>query len=223
MNRMRVGATALGLALLLTGGVALAQETTGRVTGRVTDRDTGAAMGGVTVLVQGPQGEDATLTNEKGEYNFTTLPIGTYAIHFYAANTAVQVEQLGVSVSAEKTVRVNAKIAGAAQQATQQTYVITGRAPTIDIGSARVGATFDQDYTLNVPVGRTFGDIIERAPGAFIDGSGNVSIGGATGLENQYTINGMNVTGLRYGNIEMGLASHSGGSNLPVEFVSQID
>ncbi|HVY37875.1 MAG TPA: TonB-dependent receptor [Polyangia bacterium] len=220
---VRAVASALGLALLLTGGLALAQETTGRVTGRVTDRDSGAAMGGVTVIVQGPQGEDATLTNDKGEYNFTTLPIGTYAIRFYAANTAVQVEQQGVSVSAEQTVRVNAKIAGAAQQAAQQTYVITGRAPTIDVGSARVGATFDQDYTLNVPVGRTFGDVIERAPGAFIDGSGNVSIGGSTGLENQYTINGMNVTGLRYGNVEMGLASHSGGSNLPVEFVGQIE
>ncbi len=223
MKRMRVVATALGLALLLLASVALAEETTGRVTGRVTDRDTGAPMGGVTVLVQGPQGEDATLTNEKGEYNFTTLPIGTYAIHFYAANTAVQVEQLGVLVSAEKTVRVNAKVAGAAQQATQQTYVITGRAPTIDVGSARVGATFDQDYTLNVPVGRTYGDIIERAPGAFIDNSGNVSIGGATGLENQYTINGMNVTGLRYGNVDMGLSSRPGGTNLPPEFVGQID
>jgi len=235
MNRMRprlrrakpgsvsAVASALGLALLLTGGLALAQETTGRVTGRVTDRDSGAAMGGVTVIVQGPQGEDATLTNDKGEYNFTTLPIGTYAIRFYAANTAVQVEQQGVSVSAQQTVRVNAKIAGAAQQAAQQTYVITGRAPTIDVGSARVGATFDQDYTLNVPVGRTYGDVIERAPGAFIDGSGNVSIGGSTGLENQYTLNGMNVTGLRYGNMELGLSSRAGGSNLPVEFVSQIE
>ncbi len=223
MNRMRFRATALSLALLLTGGVALAQEITGRVTGRVTDRETGAAMGGVTVIVQGPQGEDATLTNDKGEYNFTTLPIGTYTIRFYAANTAVQVEQPGVQVSAEKTVRVNAKVAGAAQQAAQQTYVINGKAPVVDVGSARIGATFESDYTTNVPLGRTYGDVVERAPGAFIDGSGNISIGGATGLENQFNINGMNVTGLRYGMLEMGLASRNGGTNLPPEFLSQID
>ncbi len=223
MNRMRFRATALSLALLLIGGVALAQEITGRVTGRVTDRDTGAEMGGVTVIVQGPQGEDATLTNDKGEYNFTTLPIGTYTIRFYAANTAVQVEQQGVQVSAEKTVQVNAKVAAAAQQAAQQTYVITGKAPAVDVGNARVGATFDSDYTANVPLGRTFGDVMERAPGAFMDGSGNISIGGSTGLENQYTINGMNVTGIRYGSLEMGLASHNGGTNLPVEFLNQID
>ena len=74
----------------------------------------------------------------------------------------------------------------------------------------------------NVPVGRTYGDVIERAPGAFVDGSGNVSIGGATGLENIYLVNGQNVTGLRYGNLESGAATIGGGSNLPLEFLSQV-
>ena len=35
------------------------------------------ALGGVTVVLQGPQGEDATLTDDKGVYNFTSLPVGT--------------------------------------------------------------------------------------------------------------------------------------------------
>jgi hypothetical protein len=223
MNRIRWGATVLGLALLLVGGVVHAQETTGRVTGRVSDQDTGMPMGGVTVIVQGPQGEDATLTDDKGEYRFTSLPIGTYVIRFYAANTAAQVEQPGVVVLADKMVRVNAKIAGAAQVAAQQTYVITGKAPSIDIGSARIGTQFDQDFDNNIPLGRTYGDVIERAPGAFVDGSGNVSIGGATGLENIYMVNGLNVTGLRYGNLESGAASIAGGTNLPLEFLTQID
>ena len=95
-------------------------------------------------------------------------------------------EQPGVIVAAEKTVRVNAKISGAAAAAAQQTYVIAAKAPTIDIGSARIDYNFDEKFMNNVPVGRTYGDIIERAPGAFVDGSGNVSIGGATGLENIY-------------------------------------
>jgi hypothetical protein len=223
MNWIRRGATALGLVLLLAGGVAHAQETTGRVTGRVSDQDTGAPMGGVTVIMQGPQGEDATLTDDKGEYRFTSLPIGIYVIRFYAANTSAQVEQPGVVVQADKMVRVNAKIAGVAQAAVQQTYVITGKAPSIDVGSARIGAKFDEDFDNNIPLGRTYGDIIERAPGAFVDGSGNVSIGGATGLENIYVVNGLNVTGLRYGSLENGAASRGGGTNLPVEFVSQID
>ncbi|HVZ85518.1 MAG TPA: TonB-dependent receptor [Polyangia bacterium] len=223
MNRIRGGAAALGLALLLFGNAALAQEISGRLTGRVADLDTGIPLAGVTVIVQGPQGEDATLTDQRGDYNFTSLPIGTYVIRFYAANSPVQVEQPGVIVTAEKTVRVNAKIAANLQAAAQQTYVITGKAPSIDVGSARVGVQFDNDYTQNVPLGRTFGDVIERAPGAFVDGSGNVAIGGATGLENIYLVNGMNVTGIRFGNLESGLGSTGGGSNLPLEFLNQID
>jgi Carboxypeptidase regulatory-like domain len=223
MNRIRCGAILAGLAALLAASSARAQETTGGVTGRVTDAQSGAAIGGVTVIAQGPQGEDATITDDQGQYYFTNLRVGTYVIRFYVANTSAQTEMNGVVVVAEKTVRVNTKVAGTAQAAAQQTYVITGKAPSIDIGSTRVGATFDDKYMLNLPSGRTYGDIIQKAPGAFIDPSGNVSIGGATGLENIYTVNGMNVTGMEMGNLESGAASLSGGTNLPLEFLSQID
>ena len=54
------------------------------------------ALGGVTVVLQGPQGEDATLTDDKGVYNFTSLPVGLYVIRFYVANAAAGVEQGGV-------------------------------------------------------------------------------------------------------------------------------
>src|SRR4029079_6693160 len=86
MDRIRRGLTTWGLAaltLLALSGVPRAQEVNGRVTGRVTDQDTGAALAGVTVIVQGPQGEDATITDDKGQYLFTTLGAGTYTIRFY--------------------------------------------------------------------------------------------------------------------------------------------
>ncbi len=223
MNRIRGAAIALATASLLAGGLVQAQEVTGGVTGRVTDQDSGTPLGGVTVIMQGPQGEDATLTDDKGEYYFTTLSIGTYTVRFYVANTSTQVEQPGVVVSAGKTVRVNAKVAGAVQQAAQQTYVITAKPPVVDIGTSRVGATFGEKYMNNVPLGRNYGDIIEHAPGAFVDPSGNVSIGGATGLENIYIVNGLNVTGLRYGALESGVPSLGGGTNLPLEFLTQVD
>jgi hypothetical protein len=149
--------------------------------------------------------------------------VGTYVLRYYIANNATQVEQPNVHVSAEKTVRVNVKLAPAAQAAAQQTYVITGQAPTVDIGNARIGYTFDQDFTLSLAVNPDYGSVIAKAPGAFVDPSGNVSIGGATGLENTYIVNGMNVTGLRYGMLEAGLPGKGGGTNLPTEFLTQID
>jgi hypothetical protein len=225
MNRIRgivLGLTVLAASAVL-GNAAWAQDTTGRVTGRVTDKDTGAAMAGVTVIVQGPQGEDATVTDGTGFYQFSSLGVGTYTIRYYVANTSTQVEQPDVKVSADKTVRVNAQIASSAAAAAQQTYVITGRPPSVNVGSARIGYTFDQDFTLSLPVNPNYGAVIQRAPGAFVDASGNVSIGGATGLENVYIVNGMNVTGLRYGNLESGGSSIGGGTNLPNEFLTQID
>ncbi|HVZ71585.1 MAG TPA: TonB-dependent receptor [Polyangia bacterium] len=231
MNRIRRTATTLRLAMsfvavtTLVGASrsALAQETTGRVVGSVVDQTSGKPIGGVTVIVQGPQGEDATITDDAGQYSFSSLPVGTYVIRYYLANTSTQVEQPGVKVSAEKTVRVNAKIATTPEAAAQQTYVITGKAPTVDVGSSRIGATFDEDFTLKLAVPPNYGAVISKAPGAFIDASGNVSIGGATGLENIYVVNGVNVTGLRYGNLDAGTASIGGGTNLPTEFLTQID
>jgi hypothetical protein len=225
MNRFRRGATwsLTALTLLALGGVAHAQQIFGRVTGRVVDQDNGTPLGGVTVIVQGPQGEEATITDDKGHYIFTSLGVGTYTIRFYVANAATQVEQPGVTVSAEKTVRVNAKIPSTAQAAAQQTYVITGKAPTVDVGSSRVATSFDQEFTQNLALNPDYGSVITRAPGVFVDGSGNASIGGATGLENQYIVNGLNVTGLRFGNLEAGQSSLAGGTNLPTEFLQQID
>src|SRR4029079_12328337 len=165
MNRIRRGATVWALAalvLLAVAGVARAQEITGRVTGRVVAQEPGLPMGGVTCLVDGPQGQDATLTDDKGLYLFTNLSVGTYTIRFFLANQAAQVEQPGVVVSAQKTVRVNAKIASTAQAAAQQTYVITGKAPTVDVGSARVGATFDEDFTLNLAINPNYGALISK-------------------------------------------------------------
>jgi len=222
MDRIR-GAIILGLLTFAVGNSAWAQETTGRVIGSVTDSDTGTPLAGVTVIVQGPQGEDATITDAKGQYLFTGLAVGTYVVRYFVANTSTQVERPGIIVSAEKTVRVNVKIASTAQANAQQTYVITGKAPTVDVGSPRIGTTFDQDFTLNLALDPNYGAVISKAPGAFVDGSGNVSIGGATGLENIYIVNGMNVTGMRYGNLDAGQPSISGGTNLPTEFLTQID
>ena len=162
-------------------------------------------MAGVTVIVQGPQGEDATVTDAKGVYQFSSLAVGTYVAPLLRRQhvdpgRAARRHRLG----REDRPRERQDRRRRRQAAAQQTYVITGKAPTIDVGSARLGTTFDEDFTLNVPVEPNYGAVISKAPGAFVDGSGNVSIGGATGLENIYIVNGMNVTGLRYGNLEAG-------------------
>jgi hypothetical protein len=214
MTRIRAGAIILGLAVFLTGSLAHAQAVTGKIVGRVLDKDTSQPLSGVTVIVQGPQGEEAALTDDKGSYFFSGVPIGTYVIRFFVATSSAKVEQPNVIVSADKTVRVNARIPSQAAAAAEETYVIERKAPAVDIGSARAGLVISEDFHNNVPVGRTFGEMIEKAPGAFTDRSNSVSIAGSTGFENIYIVDGLNVTGIEQGDL---------GSNFVTNFIKEVE
>src|SRR5688500_9039338 len=160
--------------------------------GRVTDMATGQPLSGITVILQGPQGEDASLTDDTGEYTFVNLRIGLYVVRFYSANSATNVERPNVAVSAGATVRADAAIPS--QTAAAETYVIQRTSPAIDGGTERQGMTISEDYISYIPAERTFGDLLLKAPRAFLESSGSVSIAGSSGLENVYVMDGLNVT-----------------------------
>ncbi len=121
-------------------------------------------------------------------------------------------------------VRVNAKIAGAAATAAQQTYVITGKAPTIDIGSARVGPTFDENvHATTSPSGAPTATSSSGRPARSSTAAATSRSAARPASRTSTSSTAMNVTGLRYGNLESGAATIGGGSNLPLEFLTQID
>ncbi|HEY4188636.1 MAG TPA: TonB-dependent receptor [Polyangia bacterium] len=211
---------ALAAVILFGAGTAFAQETTGRIVGAVTDETTHATLAGVTVVLQGKQGEDATLTDDHGNYEFVNLGIGTYAVRFYNATSSSNVVRDDLTVSAGATLRVNAAIPS--QEAVQETYVIQKKAAAVDVGSGRLGLTIGEDYMANLPLDRTFGDLVLKAPGAFLESSGDVSIAGASGLENVYMLDGLNVTGMEYGDIMSKKSDASGGSNLTLDFIKEL-
>ena len=208
------------LAMLSAPRFAAAQETTGRIIGRVTDMGTGQPLSGITVILQGQQGEDAALTDDSGAYSFVNLGVGTYVVRFYNANSSTKVERPDVAVSAGATVRADAAIPS--QGAVEETYVIKKKAAAVDVGSARLGLTLDENYMQYIPADRTFGDLVLKAPGAFLESSGGVSVAGASGLENQYVIDGLNVTGMEYGDIMNRRGDSSGGSNLSLDFIKEL-
>lgn len=208
------------LAALLVSARARAQETTGRLVGRVSDAGTGKPLSGITVILQGQQGEDAALTDDEGEYAFVNVHIGTYVVRFYNANSSTKVERPDINISAGVTSRADAAIPS--QVAVEETYVIKKKAPAVDVGNARLGMTIGEDYMNSIPADRTFGDLILKAPGAFMESSGSVSIAGASGLENVYVMNGLNVTGMELGDIMNGRSDASGGSNLSLDFIKEL-
>jgi outer membrane receptor protein involved in Fe transport len=207
MSRTRVLALASLLTALLFTRPAAAQ-TTGTIVGTVVEKDSGNKLSGVTVMLQGPQGEQGTVTGDDGSYEFTALPLGRYLVRFYYADVAV--EQPEVEVSVDKKVRVNARMPTAAVE----TVKVVEKAPVVDVGSSRVGVTFDQQLIRNVPLSATVGGMLEKAPGAFIEPtpfynppSTALSFAGTTGAENAYILDGVNVTSVTFGTLGFDIAS----------------
>ena len=164
-------------------------------------------LGGVTVIVPGAAGRGRDAHQRQGRVQLQQ-PARRHVRHPLLRGELVDPGRAGRASSSPPTRWCASTPRSPARRQTPPRRPTSSRArrPTIDIGSARVGAQFDEEFITNVPLGRTYGDVIERAPGAFVDPSGNVSIGGATGLENIYIVNGLNVTGVEYGNLESGTA-----------------
>jgi hypothetical protein len=73
---------------------------------------------------------------------------------------------------------------------------IAGSAPIIDQATTRTGITLTQEFTRNIPTGRTFSAVLGSAAGAQVDGYG-ISISGATSHENLYIVDGVNTSSMR--------------------------
>jgi hypothetical protein len=199
-------------AVLGTGRQALAQSaTSGAIQGVVTDAATGEALAGVTVVVTSPSLQQAqtTFTDDAGQYKVTNLPPGLYQVNFYYAD--VTVRRTAVPVSINKTtpgfVQMDTSAAGG------EVIVIDAKPPAIDPTSTSNGVTIDQSYTKNLPVGRTFEDSLDAAPGPSGQDAGP-SFSGSTALENQFVIDGVNTTELNKGGV---------GSSVVNEFIEQIE
>src|SRR5262245_11631738 len=80
MLRARCGALVAAIFVLFCDRAFAQGANTGALTGVVTDAASGQPLGGVTVVAQGPQGEQAALTDETGQYDITGLVPGIYVV-----------------------------------------------------------------------------------------------------------------------------------------------
>jgi hypothetical protein len=74
--------------------------------------------------------------------------------------------------------------------------VVTAAAPVIDVKKTEVGANISDQMISSIPLGRNSAGIAFLSPGAVTSGLADTpSIAGASGPENSYTVNGVEVTG----------------------------
>src|SRR5580692_8203203 len=133
----------------LAQSVALAQNTTGSITGEVTD-PSGAVVSGAQVVVHSiDTGVDTpTTTDSAGVYTVKFLPIGHYQVTVQASgfNTA-QVPQFTLEVLQTAKFNVQLTVGG-----TSANVEVSAAAPILDTNDYTIGSTFTENTVSNFPL-----------------------------------------------------------------------
>jgi hypothetical protein len=214
---------AWAVVLLLAGyGLASAQQTTtGSISGLVVDT-TGAVLPGVTVSVTGEQGTRTFVTGGNGRFLAPFLTPGRYSVRLELQGFRT-VEQPDVTVTLGETVDLELTMqVGNVAEVVQ----VIATAPTVDIQSTTAGGVLDSEVLEHLPVGRNYiASALYLVPGVSSSGqvgAMNPSISGGSGLENQYVVDGVNITNTGYGGIgSYSIVFGSLGNGVTTDFIQE--
>jgi hypothetical protein len=200
---------------------ASAQDTAGTISGRIVDAQ-GLALPGVAVTVTGAQGVRATVSDAEGRFTVPFLTPGTYVVRAELQGFS-SMEQPDIAVRVGATVQLPLVMrVGAIQERIQVEAV----SPTVDTTSTTIGATLDSTTLSRLPVGRRFSDTLYLAPGVSTGGAvgvANPSVEGSSGLENQYVVDGVNITNGGYGALgSYSIVFGSLGNGTPFDFMQEV-
>ena len=197
---------------LFAGSVFAQTASTGSIEGTVTDQ-TGAAVPGIAVKVSSANliSAQTATTDESGRYRILNLPPGRYTVTIEAEKGFGKFERSDVEVnlSRNSTVEIQLQPAGA-----QATVTITDTAgAAVDVSGTTTGSNVSSDQFSNFPTQRTVQGLYTIAPtvtrSGLRDATGrdrDPSVSGSSGPENNYILDGVNVTDPAFG---------GSGANLP--------
>jgi hypothetical protein len=206
--RFRIVLLLLGLA----PAECLAQDIGGNLEGAVTD-STGQPLAGVDVLVDGTglPGARITQTNTLGHFRLDRLPVGSYRARYRlvgyrpAALTGLVV-RIGRTTSVPTLTLTRSTF-------TLEEITVAVERPLLDPTSAAGGGTLTADHFGDLPTDRNYRSLPVFLPGVTDEVDG-FNIEGATALENQFYVDGANVTDMGGGSITSAL--------LPPNFVQEV-
>ncbi|HLG96889.1 MAG TPA: TonB-dependent receptor [Bryobacteraceae bacterium] len=190
----------LALAMTLAVSAVMGQTGTTSLHGVVTDK-TGAAIAGATVTVlNASQGlERKTLTGSAGEYEFLSLPPGTYTLRVEMVNfQKYEHTRLQLLVNSPTTENVSLSVG-----ATTQTVEVSAQAVTLNTTDASLGNAFNETQVKELPLeGRNVPDLLSLQPGVTYTGNRsdvptwdtrNGAVNGARSDQSNVTLDGVAV------------------------------
>jgi len=145
-------------------GPILAQGSAAGVVGQVTD-DGGLAVPGVTVTASSPAlqvREVTTVTDQRGEYRLTPLPIGTYTVTYALTGfNTVRRENIRLGVGFVATLNVKMELGGL-----EETITVSGASPTVDVTSTATTTRITRETLELLPSNRNgVLSMMSQAPG----------------------------------------------------------
>jgi hypothetical protein len=201
----------LVVGLLLALPCPLLAQTTGRIVGQA-QNDLGQPAPGATVTVTSAslQGARSAVTDAHGVFHIPFLPPGAYHLRAELAGfKTVQVVGVRVEMDHAATVQIRMEVASLSE-----TLDVIATASEIDVTNGATGVNVGAELFTRIPLDRSFYATARLAPGTQEDETGT-AFHGSTGLENQYVIDGLNVTGTG--------AGAKGGKDLNFDFVEEVE
>ena len=171
--RTAISIRAVGLAAFFVGilsrGTIGAQIAGGNIVGRIVDV-TGGVLRGASVTVSETETglSRSTITDEEGNYSFSTLPVGTYTIRVSLAKFETQERRLILAVGQSLAVNVTLQLAGFNVTAAVRA------SPLIETRTSQVHGGVEVEQIENLPIpGRDFQALATLVPGVT---SGNTGV-----------------------------------------------
>jgi hypothetical protein len=190
--------TVVGVLLyFLLAAPAVAQEQTGSIQGVVKDAS-GSVLPGATVEArnQATGAVQTTATDTTGIYRFPALPPGRYDLTatlqgFAPAKNQNVVLPLGQLLTIDLSMAVGT---------VTESVTVTAESPIIDVKQNATFAVVALERIDRIPKGRDFTNVLGAVPGANLEArAGGVSVGGASGSENRFVVDGIDTTNLQNG------------------------
>ncbi|MBU1097540.1 MAG: TonB-dependent receptor [Bacteroidetes bacterium] len=182
---MRIAKVILFMLLILSSN--LMAGITGKLSGKVVDSQTGEALYGVNIIIEGTTYGAAT--DFEGEYFIINVPPGLYTIKIsYIGYTTQRME--GVRIQTDLTTRMNISLSPSSISLNQEVMVVANKVIQKDLTSSE--RSFQSDQIDELPV-RDLQSLLSLQAGVTKDSDGNIHIRGGRTSEISYMVDGVQV------------------------------
>jgi len=191
-----------------------AQDITGKIQGHILDEE-GNAVPFATVMITGPdlQGARTALSSSNGLFVIPHLPVGTYTVKIsHVSFQVVTYEEVIVRLG-KTTTMPEIRLTGAVHELPP--VLVEEKRILVDMTTTTIGANLIPEEFDQLPIQRDYRELPALLPLANTSSyNDDVNYGGATGLENKYFIDGVDVTDPYRGTT---------GMRLPYNFVREVE